>query len=259
MEMSNPTNMITQRLLRKGALVEETYLLFRNWDDTSSMEINFDRNFEGHFRTIAWSAEVKTTLKRRFAALDAAAPLIITARGGLPLEEWRHCLLLWIGSRETLYREFALEWLYPEFEKGRYQVKPEDIRPFVQSLWQRINKQAPPLSDYGIIRTARDLVRMACDLGVLVGKGSAKTFSPLRLTDRCFLYYAHILAEAAGATAKLQENKYWRLALIRPEEVVETILRLHQFRKLEYEAAGSLVQLNLPYDNAREYAKRMVA
>src|SRR4051812_17041777 len=109
MEMSNPTNMITQRLLRKGALVEETYLLFRNWDDTSSMEINFDRNFEGHFRTIAWSAEVKTTLKRRFAALDAAAPLIITARGGLPLEEWRHCLLLWIGSRETLYREFALE------------------------------------------------------------------------------------------------------------------------------------------------------
>ena len=36
-------------------------------------------------------------------------------------------------------------------------------------------------------------------------------------------------------------------------------LRLHQFRKLEYEVAGSLVQLSLPCASSREYAERMVA
>src|SRR4051812_8576566 len=114
MEMTHSTEIVSQRLLRKGALVEETYLLFRKWENSCTMESNFGRNFEGHFRTTAWSAEVKTTLRRRFGDIGSAAPLIITAKGDLPLEEWRHCLLLWIGSREVLYREFALEWLYPE-------------------------------------------------------------------------------------------------------------------------------------------------
>ena len=257
--MKKSNDAVSQRLLRKGALVEETYLLFRGWDFKRNLEENFERSFDGHFRTVAWGHEVKATLRRRFRNAESAAPLILAARSGLPLEEWRHCLLLWIGLHERLYREFVLDWLYPEFEKGRYQVKPNEVQEFVRASWRHINKDGTPLSEYGVIRTARDLVRMASDLGVLTGKGPAKNFSPLRMTDRCFLYFAHVLAEEAGGTSKLPASKSWRLALIRPEEVVETLLRLHQFRKLEYEVAGSLVQLSLPCHSAKEYAERMVA
>lgn len=257
--MKKSNDPVSQRLLRKGALVEETYLLFRNWDFKRTLEENFERNFDGHFRTVAWGTEVKATLRRRFRNSESVLPLVVAAKNGLPLEEWRHCLLLWIGLHERLYREFALDWLYPEFEKGRYQVKPNEVQEFVRMTWRHINKDGAPLSEYGVIRTARDLIRMSSDLGVLVGTGPAKNFSPLRMTDRCFLYFAHVLAEVTGGTSKLPVSKFWRLALIRPEEVVETFLRLHQFRKLEYEVAGSLVQLSLPCHSAREYAERMVA
>ena len=45
-----------------------------------------------------------------------------------------------------------------------------------------------------------------------------------------------------------------------PENVVTNntlllLLRLHQYKKLQYEAAGTLIQLTLPHQSALEYAK----
>jgi hypothetical protein len=51
----------------------------------------------------------------------------------------------------------------------------------------------------------------------------------------------------------------WRMFLMRRSDVEHELLRLHQFRKLEYQVAGSLVQLSLPCTSSREYAERMVA
>ena len=51
----------------------------------------------------------------------------------------------------------------------------------------------------------------------------------------------------------------WRMFLMRPADVEHELLRLHQFRKLDYQVAGSLVQLSLPCESAVEYAERMVA
>ena len=42
-------------------------------------------------------------------------------------------------------------------------------------------------------------------------------------------------------------------------DVEHELLRLHQFRKLEYQVAGSLVQLSLPCTTTREYVDRMIA
>ena len=250
---------VSQRLLRKGALIEETYILFSNWDFDRSLESNFDLICDGRFRTQAWGTEVKTTLRRWFRDIEGAAPLIVAAKKGLPLEEWRHCLLLWIGSRERLYHEFALGWLFPEFERGCYQIRSQDVKPFVQTMWRRVSGEGPSLSDYGVIRTARDLLRMAKDFGLLVGNGPRTTFAPLHLSDQCFLYYAHAIAEAEKSTSRVPASNLWRLPLLQPAEVINTLLRLHQFRKLHYEMAGSLVQLTLPCASSREYAKRMVA
>jgi len=257
--MTRKTDAASQRLIRKGALAPETYTLFSSWHFSDTLDANFDRTFSGRFKTVAWEKEVKTTLRRRFRDIDAAIPLILASKNGPVLDEWRHWLLLWIGIREQLYRDFALNWLFPEYERGRYQVRPEDVQSFVRSTWPRLSRKTIPLSDYGVVRGARDLVRMATDFGVLTGAGPQKTFSPLHLSDRSFLYYAHAIAEAERSTSSIPQSKFWQLALIRPTEVVEGLLRLHQFRKLDYQAAGSLVQLTLPFESSREYAERMVA
>jgi hypothetical protein len=55
------------------------------------------------------------------------------------------------------------------------------------------------------------------------------------------------------------ESEDWKMFLMLPSDVERELLRLHQYRKLDYQVAGSLVQLTLPCSTTREYAERMVA
>lgn len=59
--------------------------------------------------------------------------------------------------------------------------------------------------------------------------------------------------------SRLVSSPEWRLFLMRPADVEHELLRLHQFKKLESQVAGSLVQLSLPSTSAREFAERMIA
>ena len=69
----------------------------------------------------------------------------------------------------------------------------------------------------------------------------------------------HALRDENLSPSKAIDAPDWRMFLMRPADVEHELLRLHQFRKLEYQVAGSLVALSLPCANACEYAKRMVA
>jgi hypothetical protein len=177
---------ISQRLLRKGALIEETYLLFGNWRDQDSLDANFERVFNGNLRTDAWRREVRMTLRRRFRDADAARALIVLARAKYPLENWRCCLLLWIASHEPLYGDFATKWLFEEYRSGRLQLRTEDAVRYIKFAWSELNQDAALLSDYGTQRTARDLLRMARDFRTvrLRRKSLGKYWSwPLKVDD----------------------------------------------------------------------------
>ena len=253
----NKSGGISQRLLRKGALATETYKLFSSWEQNASLERNLERGLQGEFTTDAWSREVQATLRRRFQSMPATQQLIRLAKEGLPLEEWRSCLLLWIGIYEPLFGEFVTDWLFAERAHGTYQVRTQDVSPYLEHYWKRVS--ANPLSAYGATRTARDLLRMAVDLRLLEGTGVAKSFTSHHLTDRCFMYWAHVISELEGSASRLLESRTWRLALMGPDAVENEVLRLHQFRRLEYEVAGSLVQITLPCRSSSEYVERMAA
>ena len=45
--------------------------------------------------------------------------------------------------------------------------------------------------------------------------------------------------------------------LMEPADVERELLRLHQFRKLHYEVAGSLAQLKLPLRTTADYAREL--
>ena len=248
---------VSQRLLRKGSLLDETYSLFRGWRDYESFDENFSRVFVGHFQTESWDREVKTTLRRRFRALSYPSALITLARAGIPVSDWRYVLLLWIATHEPLYKEFAEGWLYTEYESGRYHIRTKDILDYVRQIWLELNKDGVTLTDYGLTRTARDLLRMARDLGVLAGDGPTKSYSTMHFSDDLKIYFCHAIAEQEGSTSRVPTSRLWRVLLQSPANVHEELLRLHQFRKLEYQVAGSLVELTLPCTSAQEYAERM--
>ena len=57
----------------------------------------------------------------------------------------------------------------------------------------------------------------------------------------------------------MMDSPEWRMFLMRPADLESAVLRLHQFRSLDYQVAGSVVQLSLPYPHAVDYAEAMVA
>jgi hypothetical protein len=77
----------------------------------------------------------------------------------------------------------------------------------------------------------------------------------LTVPEPSFLYLLHAIMDEVRSATKVVESADWRLFLMSRGDVEAELLRLHQFRKLHYESAGSLVQLQLPCASAAEYAR----
>src|SRR5581483_8382405 len=103
------------------------------------------------------------------------------------------------------------------------------------------------------------LLKMAVDFGLLRG-GVAKQFAGYHLPERSLVYLLHAIFDyGSRSPRRLMDSPEWRMFLMRPGDLEAAILRLHQFREVEYQVAGSLVELSLPYGSALEYAESMVA
>ena len=205
-----------------------------------------------------WLKEVIVTLSSRFTDEPQVEPLVILAQGDFPIDQWQACLLWHTAIVDELYFRFGTEWLFHEYQEGTYLMRTEDVMPFVARITKgRISREGE-LSEYGLRRAARDLLRMAADFGLLNGK-AARRFTTYHLSEACFLYVAHAIAENETNAQRIIDSPYWRLFLMGPQDVERELLNLHQYRKVHYESAGSIVQLELPYNSLVEYAKGLVA
>ena len=222
-----PRPVFSQRYLRNGPLVEESYRLFGGWRDAASIDENFDEVLRDRFPTVAQVTEVRTTISGRLRNLDAMRPLIVLARNGMRLQDWRDCRRLWIGATEEPFGSFVRDWLFPQFSGGRYQVTADSAREFAINAW---NAHSPKrsLSQYGVVRAARDLVRTAARLGMLAGAGPIKTFAASSMSDDVLLFYVQLIADLEGSPTKVPDSPLWRLALMPASEAHVTLLHLHQ-------------------------------
>jgi hypothetical protein len=92
--------------------------------------------------------------------------------------------------------------------------------------------KARPFSEYAKVRGARDLLRMATELGMLSGLGPVKTFASIAMSDDVTMFYAHTIADLEGNPSKMPASKLWRLAYMSHPDVHVALLRLHQYKRL---------------------------
>lgn len=248
------------RLARKGVLVEETYRVFAHWDLGLSLRENISRiratNPIGATNQ-AWLREVTATLSNRFSSGDPVGPLVTLAKGGLPMDTWKFCLLWHLGSTDGLYADFATGFLFPKLEQEVAVFTTDDVLPFVHDLVAR-DAFGQPLSEYGVRRLARDLLRMACEFGLLRGTSRREVAHPA-IPDDAILYALHDLQGTASSVHQIIDSARWRLFLLGPAQVEQDVLHLHQFRRLHYQRAGSIRELSLPHANLMAFAQSLVA
>ena len=261
MKLGLRANVVSSFTIIKGAMIEETYAVFAGWDPTRSKRENLDRlraeNFIGA-SSATWLRDVAWAFNRRFEPNDRDRALVVLAQHGCDLETWKP-LLLWHMTRdEFLVRDFLLNWLFPAYDTGTFRVHADDLLGFLDRIGTRGAKTERAWSENTRKRVAAGLMKLAVDFGLLRGS-AVKEFASYHLPEPSFLYLLHTMLEQNQAPGKLVTSPEWRMFLMRPADVERELLRLHQFRKLDYQVAGSIVQLSLPHTTTREYVERMVA
>jgi hypothetical protein len=254
-------NVVSSFTVVKGAMIEETYAVFSTWNFERSKRENLDRLREQNFvgaKSSTWLRDIAKVLNRRFDPNERDRPLVVLAKHGLPIDEWKP-LLLWHMTRdEFLVRDFLENWLYCAYEDGVFRVQNEDVERYLRGIGKRGGTTEHAWSEQTTKRVAAGLLKIAADFGLLRGS-VVKEFASFHLPERSFLYLLHAMGEEKQSPSKLVTSRDWRLFLMRPADIEHELLRLHQYRKLEYQVAGSLVQLTLPCGSTCEYAERMVA
>jgi hypothetical protein len=244
----------------KGSLIEETYLIFQRWDFELTKRENLNRVKESNSiatTSVNWLRDVAKVLNRRFDPNGRDRPLVELAQAGCRREVWLP-LLLWHMTRdEFLVRHFLGDWLFAQYNDGAYRLRSEDLYPYLQSLAEQGLTSSESWTLPTLKRVAAGLLRMAADFGLMTGK-TTREFIPYHLPEESFLYLLHAMAEGNPGAAAIIHSSDWRMYRLSPGDVEHEILRLHQYRKLHYEVAGSLARLELPFQSLLEYARGMV-
>ena len=255
------SNTVSSFTVIKGSLVPETYAALRHWDLSESAERNFqmlrDTNAVGA-RSANWLRDVVRAIRRRLDPSGRDRSLTVLARNGCPIDVWKPILLWHMTRDEFLLRDFLVNWLFVRFQQQTHRLRSDDVLPYLASLSSRGVDVAGSWSTNTARRVAAGLLRIAADFGLLKGSVT-REFAAYQLPESSFLYLLHAMMDDWQSAGKVVDSPDWQMFFMSRRDVENELLRLHQFRKVHYDAAGSLMQLKLPCGSAREYAERLVA
>lgn len=257
---SSRASVVSSYTIIKGALIEETYAVFRGWDFAKTPEVNLDlvrsTNSIGA-KSASWLVDIYNVLHRRFDPDGRDRALIELTQRGCPLELWKP-LLLWHMTRdEFLLRDFLTHWLYGHFTDGTLRMRAQDLWPYLRALHDK-GMVAEPWKESTLKRVSSELLRMTVEFGLTRGT-AAREFASYHLPDESFLYLLHVMTEHHPNARDMVDSPDWHLFLMDAGDVERELFRLHQFRRVHYDVAGSLAQLKLPCASAADYAREMVA
>ena len=140
---------------------------------------------------------------------------------------------------------------------GAFRLRPDDVTAYLGSLTKRKGIEwSGAWTERTTERVASGLLRMAADFGLLTG-GAIREFASYHLPEESFVYVLHALADLHPSARAVVESEDWHMYLLDQADVERELLRLHQYQKLRYEVAGTLMSLDLPCATPAEYAKEI--
>lgn len=258
--MGERSGVVSSFTIIKGALVSETYEAFRHWNFGEDRRANIARLKELNVfgaQSTTWLRDLGKVLNRRFEPNGRDRPLVCLAQAGVDLPTWRPALLWHMTRDEFLVRDFLINWLEPRFRVGTFRIRVDDVYPYLAEIEKRgLTQDGKRWSEQTTRRVASGLLGIAADFGLL--KGSVvREFTSHHLSDEGFLYVLQAIADTEPNRTNVISSPEWQMYLYDRVEVEQELLRLHQFRRLNYERAGSIVALSLPFENTREYAESL--
>ena len=256
------SSVVSSFTIIKGSLIDETYAAFQSWDLEQDKQSNLrrikERNVLGA-KSAHWLRDVAFVLSRRFDPAGRDRPLVELVLAGCDRDVWKPILLFHMTRDEFLVRDFLIRWLYSQFAQGAYRLQTGDVTSYLTSLSKKKGVEwSGKWTDSTTSRVASGLLRMATDFNLLAGT-LHKEFASYHLPEQSFIYLLHAMADVEPNARRIIDAEDWHMFLMDTSDVERELLRLHQFRKVHYEVAGSLAQLKLPHRSSADYARELCA
>ncbi len=255
--MNAATETLSSNLAIRGPFIEATFRAFSDWDLTATPKENLEQvqqeNAVGA-SSESWLKQFIKVLKIRYDLQDLDRRLIELVQLGWHIEDWRPVQLWHISRKDELLREFVANWAFERREQGIVILTVDSVVEFLHSLVNERLGSIDSWKDNTYRRVASGLLKTATEFNLLRGHAN-KEFEAYRLPERSLIYLLYVLMERENNTRKVIEAEDWRLFLMKPNEVEEELLRLHQYGKLRFERAGSFLELTLPCENTDEYVR----
>lgn len=255
--MTSQATDISSFLAIKGALIEETYRAFRDWDLDVMPTVNLDRiratNSIGA-GSAGWLENILSVLKRRYDIAGPDRPLVQLAQVGWHLDEWRPVLLWHMCRADELLYDFLSGWLAKQRDEGIVLIHSDAVRDYLRRLIRARLGSVDAWKATTLTRVANGLLKTTVDFQLMHGR-TVREFAAFRLPDPSFMYLLHALMDREQNTRHVIHAEDWRLFLLRPDDVEEELLRLHQYGRLHYERAGSFLELTLPSETAEAFVR----
>jgi hypothetical protein len=252
--------MLSARILKGGALLEESRILVERWDLSSSTQTNLARLLDDNAlakRSRSRAADVlHTVLRPRLVdpggeVIGALKELVGHPRGFTEACYFEAC------RADELLAAFAQELLWHLYEAGRSGVIVADAAEWLSQLAadHRIPAWSPSVQG----RAARGLLATTRDFGVLRG-AARKELAPPRLSPAGFAYAAFRLHQSSRArqasparsgprqrrapATGLTSSDVWRRWLLTQAEVDQLFAEAAHLGVLRRSRAGSMVRLD---------------
>jgi hypothetical protein len=262
MRVAPRANVVSSFTVVKGAMISETYEVLARWDFDLSKKANLDRLRDQNYigaHSANWLRDVGKVLNRRLEPDGRDRALVVLAKGGFPIDEWKP-LLLWHMTRdEFLLRDFLTNWLFEAHEEGVYRVRPVDLHEYLRSLPARGGETEHVWTEATLGRVAAGLLKISADFGLLNGT-AVKEFCHFSLPERSLAYLLRaVFQQESGSPRRMLESVDWRMYLMTEDDLRRELLRLHQFKLIQFDVAGSLVQLSMRPEAPLDFAEELVA
>jgi len=233
----------TSRIIKGGALLEDTRRLLEVWDPYLDRRENMRRILSSGSlaKSGARQEDVLGPLRRRFLE---AGPEVLRALRALATDPraFREACYYEAARSDELLATFAAGPLY-----GRYwQDRRPELTVDDAVRWLRDDPRTPGWGEYTRRRVARGLLSTLRDFGILEGvrRGRRKRILPPHLSMRGFTYAALRERARLASDRALLQAPSWRWYLLDAEAVRRLFLEADRQGVLRFSEAGTVLRID---------------
>ena len=246
----------TSRIIKAGALLDDTKTLLSHWDVTASVPENLDRIRRENVFGKASRSRVEDILaifrQRYLTEAEVTKALVVLVKNRLPAASLDRVLYFHAARADRLLHDTVTEVLMPKQAQGITEIDLGELQRAV-GKWVESGLTTRAWSENTTLRVAQGLLATLRDFGVLQGAIN-KRIAPAYLPVTAFAYIAFYLKQHQPSGAKLLEHPDWRLFFLNREGVERFFFDANQHGLLEYHAAGTVTRLTFPASTLEEYA-----